>query len=167
MPQVTLKGNPVDVIGETVAAGQPAPNFAIQLADMSEATLATHAGKTRIMCAVPSLDTPVCDIEMKRFNEEAAALADTVVICVSMDLPMAQKRWCGANNAENIVTASDHRSGSFGHNYGCLVEGGPLDRFLCRAVFVIGADDTLKHVEYVSEIADEPDYAAALAAAKA
>lgn len=166
MPQVTLKGNPITLVGEPVAVGQDAPNFTLQLADMSDATLETHAGKVRIICAVPSLDTPVCDIEMKRFNDEASSLANTVVMCVSTDLPMAQKRWCGANNADNLVSASDHRDVNFGRNYGCLIEGGPLDRFLCRAVFVIGADNKVLHAEYVSEIAEEPDYAAALAAAK-
>ena len=167
MPAVTLKGNPIELVGEEVQVGQDAPDFKLQLAeDMSDCTLATHAGKNRIYCTVPSLDTPVCDVEMQRFNKEAASLPNTVVVCVSSDLPMAQKRWCGANNAENLVAASDHRDVSFGKGYGCLVKGGPLDRFLCRAVFVVGADNKVKHVEYVKEIAEEPNYEAALAAAK-
>ena len=166
MPAVTLKGNPVEMTGTEVKVGQPAPDFVAQLADMSDCTLATHAGKTRIYCAVPSLDTPVCDIQMQRFNKEAAELPNTAVVCVSSDLPMAQSRWCGANSAENLVTASDHRTASFGKAFGCLVASGPLERFLCRAIFVVGADDTIKHVEYVSEIAEEPNYEAALAAAR-
>ncbi len=166
MPSVTLKGNPVEVAGEEVQVGQKAPDYKLQGADMSDVTLATHAGKTRILCAVPSLDTPVCDIEMQRFNKEASALANTAVIAISTDLPFAQKRWCGANNADAVVTGSDHREGSFGRAYGCMVNSGPLERCLVRAVFVVGADDTIKHVEYVSEIAEEPDYDAALAAAR-
>ena len=165
MTSVTLKGNAVQLVGEPLQVGQDAPDFNLQLAnDLSDCTLATHSGKNRILCAVPSLDTPVCDVEMQRFNKEAAGLDNTVVICVSTDLPFAQKR-C-ANNADNVVAASDHREASFGKSYGCLVSGGPLDRFLCRAVFVVGADNKVKHVEYVSEIGEEPDYAAALSAAK-
>lgn len=166
MTKVTLKGNPVSLAGEPVRVGQKAPDFKLQMQDMSDCTLATHRGKTRILCAVPSLDTPVCDIEMKRFNDEAAKLTNAVVMGVSVDLPMAQKRWCAANGASHVQTGSDHREASFGRAYGCLVTGGPLDRFLCRAIFVIGPDDTLKHVEYVSEIANEPNYEAALKAAR-
>ncbi|MEE8143657.1 MAG: thiol peroxidase [Planctomycetota bacterium] len=165
MATVTLKGTPVDLAGEELRTGQRAPDFKVQLQDMSDYTLASHSGKTRIICTVPSLDTPVCDTEMREFNDRAAGLPDTVVLCVSTDLPFAQKRWCGATGAENIVTASDHREASLGRAYGCLIGSGPLERILCRAVFVIGPDDTLKHVEYVSEIAEEPDYDAALKAA--
>lgn len=167
MPSITLKGNPIQVVGEELSAGQKCPDFKLQGADMSDVTLGSHAGKTRVICAVPSLDTPVCDVEMKRFNDEATKNADTVILAVSMDLPFAQKRWCGANNADAIVTGSDHRDASFGQAFGCLVEGGPLDRFLARAVFVVGPDDTLRHVEYVSEIGEEPDYDAALSAVNA
>ena len=166
MTSVTLKGNPVELAGEPVQVGQAARDFKVQLGDMSDCTLATHRGKTRIVCAVPSLDTPVCGTEMQRFNREAAQLTDTVVMCVSTDLPFAQKRWCGASSAENIVAASDHRDASFGNAYGCVIASGPLERCLCRAVFVIGSDDIVKHVEYVPEIAEEPDYDAALAAAR-
>lgn len=166
MATVTLKGNAIRLAGEPVSVGQTAPDFRLQLADMSDCTLATHAGKTRIICTVPSLDTPVCDTEMKRFNDEASQLTGIVVMCVSMDLPMAQKRWCGANSAANIVTASDHRDANFGRSYGCLIQGGPLDRFTCRAVFVIGPDNKVRHVEYVPEIAQEPNYSAALNAAR-
>jgi thiol peroxidase len=166
MTKITLKGNPVTVGGEPVRTGARAPNFKLQLADMSDYTLESGAGKTRILCTVPSLDTPVCDLEMKRFNSEAGKLANTEVVCVSMDLPFAAKRWCAANGAEKIKTASDHRDASFGKAYGCLITGGALDRVLCRAVFVVGPDHALKHVEYVPEIADQPDYVAVLRAAR-
>ncbi|MCI0652682.1 MAG: thiol peroxidase [Planctomycetes bacterium] len=165
MVSITLKGNPVKILGEEIRAGQRAPDYRLQLADMSDCTATTHAGKTRILCAVPSLDTGVCNIEMQRFNKEAAKLANAVVICVSMDLPFAQKRWCGANGVEHVITASDHRDASFGRAYGCLVSGGPLDRCLGRAVFVAGPDGALKYVEYVPEITQEPNYEAVLKAA--
>lgn len=167
MPKVTFKGNPLTLAGGEIKAGQTAPDFRLQKADLSEYTLASGAGKTRVLAAVPSLDTPVCDIEMKRFNQEASRLANTEVVCVSMDLPFAQKRWCGAAGAEKVITASDHRDGSFGKAFGCMIQGGPLDRLLCRAVFVIGPDNKVRHVEYVKEVATEPDYAAALKAAQA
>ena len=115
---------------------------------------------------MPSLDTPVCDLETKRFNEEAAKLSNVEVVCVSMDLPFGQKRWCGASNVDKVVCVSDHRDGSFGKNYGVLINGGPLDRVLCRAIFVVGPDNKVKHVEYVTEITAHPNYEAALAAAK-
>ena len=107
----------------------------------------------------------MCDLEAKRFNEEASKLPNVEIVVVSMDLPFAQKRWCGASNADKVVTASDHREASFGKNYGLLISGGPLDR-VWRGRFVIGADNKLKHVEYVGSIGEHPNYDAALAAAK-
>ncbi len=166
MASITLKGNPVSLVGEEVKVGQTAPDFKAQKTDMSDYSLGSSPGKTRIILSVPSLDTPVCDAETRRFNEEAAKLPDVEVVCVSTDLPFAQKRWCGAAGVENVVTVSDHRDTSFGENYGVLIDGGPLDRVLARAVFVIGADNSVKHVEYVNDIANHPDYEAALAAAK-
>jgi thiol peroxidase len=167
MATVTFKGSPVTLAGNEVRVGQTAPDFKVQKsADMSDYTLASSAGKTRIIATVPSLDTPVCDMETKRFNEEAGKLPNVEIVCVSMDLPFAQKRWCGAANADKVVTASDHREASFGKDYGVLISGGPLDRVLARAVFVVGPDNKLKHVEYVSNIGDHPNYDAALAAAK-
>ena len=167
MPSVTLKGNPVQLSGNEIRVGQAAPDFTAQTQDLKDYSLASDRGKTRIFCSVPSLDTPVCDTEMKRFNEEAAKLADTVVVCISTDLPFAQKRWCGANTATNVVAVSDHRRTAFGSAYGTLIGTGPLERCLCRAVFVVGPDDKVKHVQYVSEIAEEPDYDSALKAATA
>ena len=166
MAKVSFKGNPVNLSGNEVRVGQAAPDFKVQKSDMGDYTLGTAAGKTRIVATVPSLDTPVCDMETKRFNEEASKLPNVVILCVSMDLPFAQKRWCAASNVDKVITASDHREASLGRNYGVLISGGPLDRLLARAVFVIGPDNKLKHVEYVSDIAQHPNYDAALAAAK-
>ena len=126
---------------------------------------ATYAGKTRILCTVPSLDTSVCEIEMKKFNEKAPGLKNSIILCVSTDLPFAHKRWCGANGCKAIITASDHRERSLGRAYGCLIQSGPLSQLLCRAVFVIDPDDTVQHVEYVRELTEEPDYEAVLKAA--
>jgi len=166
MAKIAFKGNPVNLLGNEVKVGQSAPDFKVQKSDMSDYTLGTSAGKTRIVATVPSLDTPVCDQETKRFNEEASKLSNVEIVCVSMDLPFAQKRWCAAANVDKVVTASDHRDASFGKNYGVLISGGPLDRVLARAVFVIGPDNKLKHVEYVSDITQHPNYDAALKAAK-
>jgi thioredoxin-dependent peroxiredoxin len=166
MASVTLKGNPVTLVGNELKVGDAAPEFKLQKGDLSDYTLASSAGKTRVFLAVPSLDTPVCDAETRRFNEEASKLPGTEIVCVSVDLPFAQKRWCGAAGVENVVAASDHREASFGKSYGVLISGGPLDRVLARAVFVVGPDNKIKHVEYVKEITEHPNYDAALAAAK-
>lgn len=166
MPSVTLKGNPVSLKGDEIKAGDKAPPFILQNNGLEDVTLESSSGKTRIIATVPSLDTPTCHAETKRFNEEAANLGDVEVLVISTDLPFGQKRWCGAEGVDQVQCLSDHRAASFGEHYGVLISGGPLDRCLCRAIFVIGPDDTVKHVEYVSEIADHPDYDAALAAAK-
>ncbi len=167
MATVKFKDNTLTLLGSEVKVGQTAPDFKVQKsADMSDYTLASGAGKTRIFATVPSLDTPVCDLETKRFNEEASKLPGVEIVCISMDLPFAQKRWCGAANVDKVITASDHREASFGKNYGVLISGGPLDRVLARAVFVVGPDNKIKHVEYVGSIGDHPNYDAALAAAK-
>jgi thioredoxin-dependent peroxiredoxin len=166
MASVTFKGNPVVLTGEEVKVGQAAPDFKVQKIDLSDYTLGSGSGKTRILVAVPSLDTAVCDMETRRFNEEAAKLPDVEVVCVSMDLPFAQKRWCGAAGVDKVTPASDHRDASFGQGYGVLINGGPLDRLLARAVFVVGPDDRVKYAEYVKEIAEQPNYEAALAAAR-
>ncbi|MCP4785953.1 MAG: thiol peroxidase [Fuerstiella sp.] len=164
---VTLQGNPVDLAGAALAAGNAAPEFSLQSNALAEVTLADSAGRTRIIATVPSLDTGTCHEETRKFNEHAAGLEDTDVLVVSMDLPFAQQRWCGAEGIENVQTLSSHRCSKFGEDFGVLIKGGPLDRCLARAVFVVGADGNLKHVEYVSEIAEHPNYDAALAAAKA
>jgi thiol peroxidase len=166
MPQVTLKGNPVTLTGGEIKVGQKAPEFKLQNNGLEDITLASSAGKVRIIATVPSLDTPTCHTETKRFNEEAAKLAGVDVLVVSTDLPFGQKRWCGAEGVSNVSTLSDHRDVSFGQAYGVLISGGKLDRCLTRAVFVVGKDDTVKHVEYCAEIAEQPNYDAALTAAK-
>jgi len=166
MADVTLKGNPVTLIGDELKVGDAAPDFVLQSNSLEDVTLASSAGKTRIIASVPSLDTGTCHKETKRFNEEAAKLDGVDVIVVSTDLPFGQKRWCGAENVESVACLSDHRTAEFGKSYGVLISGGGLDRCLARAIFVVGPDDKIKHVEYVSEIANEPDYDAALAAAQ-
>lgn len=163
---VTLKGNPVDLAGAALAAGGQAPDFSLQNTGLEEISLASSEGKTRIIATIPSLDTPVCHEETRKFNEQAAELEGVEVLVVSMDLPFGQKRWCGAEGVENVTTLSAHRCTKFGEDYGVLIKGGPLDRCLARAIFVVGSDGSLKHVEYVSEIAEHPNYEAALAAAK-
>ena len=167
MPQVTLKGNPVELSGAELSAGSAAPDFSLQNSSLEDVTLGSSAGKTRIIATVPSLDTPVCHEETKRFNEEAAKLEGVEILVVSMDLPFGQGRWCGAEGVDKVQCLSDHRAASFGESYGVLINGGPLDRCLTRAVFVVGADDSVKHAEYCSEITEHPNYDAALAAAQA
>lgn len=162
---VTLKGNPVDLAGSALAVGAAAPDFSLQNTALEEVTLGSSAGKTRIIATIPSLDTPVCHQETKKFNESAGGMDGVEVLVVSMDLPFGQKRWCGAEGVEAVKTLSAHRCTKFGEDYGVLIKGGPLDRCLARAIFVVGADGTVKHAEYVSEIAEHPDYDAALAAA--
>jgi thiol peroxidase len=163
---VTLKGNPVTLVGAALQVGQAAPDFQLQDTGLGEVTLASSAGKTRIIATVPSLDTPVCHAETKKFNDEVKNLSNVEVLVVSMDLPFGQKRWCGAEGVENVKTLSAHRCTKFGEDYGVLIQGGALDRCLCRAIFVVDGSGKLKHVEYVKEIAEHPNYEAALAAAK-
>jgi len=163
---VTLKGNPVTLAGAALAVGAAAPEFSLQDNGLQDVTLESSAGKTRIIATIPSLDTPVCHEETRKFNEQAGNLDGVEVLVVSMDLPFGQKRWCGAEGVESVQALSAHRCTQFGENYGVLIKGGPLDRCLARAVFVVGPDGTLKHVEYVSEIAEHPNYDAALAAAQ-
>jgi thioredoxin-dependent peroxiredoxin len=159
----TLHGNPLTLIGPELKAGAKAPDFDTVDAGLKPVNLAGTAGKVRIFSVVPSLDTPVCDMQTKRFNEEAAKMPDVDIITVSMDLPFAQKRWCGAMGVDNVKMLSDHRTGSFGTAYGTLVKDVRIES---RAIFVLDKDDTLKHVEYVKEVADHPNYDAALAAAR-
>jgi len=162
----TLKGNPVDLKGRALKVGDDAPDFKLQDNTLADVTLASSAGKTRIIATIPSLDTPTCHAETKRFNDEAQKLANTEVLVVSMDLPFAAKRWCGTEGVATVKTLSAHRCTDFGSDYGVLICGGPLDRCFSRAIFVVNAADKVTHVEYVKEIADHPNYEAALAAAK-
>jgi thioredoxin-dependent peroxiredoxin len=166
MPQITLKGNPITVSGREIKAGDKAPDFVLQNNALADVKLADSAGKTRLIATVPSLDTPVCHQETKRFNDEAAKLQNAVVLVVSTDLPFGQKRWCGAENATHVQSLSDHRTAKFGDDYGVLIKGGALDRCFARAIFVVGPDDKVRYVEYVKEVAEHPNYDAALAAAR-
>ncbi|MEW4488862.1 thiol peroxidase [Thalassoglobus sp. JC818] len=166
MANVTLKGNPVTLAGSELKAGDSAPDFKLQDNGLQEVTLQDSAGKTRIIATVPSLDTGVCHAETKRFNDEAVSLENVEILVVSTDLPFGQKRWCGAENVDKVKCLSDHRTVEFGKAYGVLIDGGGLDRCLCRAIFVVDGDGKLKHVEYCSEIAEHPNYDAALDAAR-
>lgn len=162
---VTFMGKPLTLLGAPVTVGQKAPDFALLDGDLTVKTLADFAGKVLIVAAVPSLDTSVCDTETRRFNAEAAALGEKVrILGVSMDLPFAQKRWCAAAGIDRVQTLSDYREASFGLNWGVLIKE---LRLLARSVFVIGADGVVKYAQIVPEVTQEPDYAAALAAAKA
>jgi thiol peroxidase len=164
---ITLKGNALPLAGEAVEIGKPLPAAIVSTTDLKPINLADSTGKVRVISVVPSLDTPTCDAQTHELSEKNGGLDKNVeLITVSMDLPFAQKRWCGAENATNIQALSDHRTAKFGEAYGVLVQGGPLDRCLARAIFVVGPDDTIKHVEYVKEITEHPNYDAALAAAK-
>jgi thiol peroxidase len=159
---VTMKGNPVTLIGPELKVGDKAPDFIVVDNDLSQVNLESFRGKVCIISAVPSLDTPVCDMETRRFNSEASRLgSDVVVLTISMDLPFAQKRWCGAAGVDRVVTLSDHRDGSFGRAYGVLIKD---LRLLARAVFVIDKEGRITYLELVKEIASEPDYEGVLAA---
>lgn len=160
---ITLKGNPFTLIGPEIKVGQKAPEFTVLAGDLSPVTLASSKGKTRLLISVPSLDTPVCDTETRRFNEEAAKLSGVEVLVVSMDLPFAQGRFCQTAGVKNLKTASDHRDASFGKAYGTLIKELRLD---ARAVFVVDANDTVQYVEYVKEVTTHPNYDAALNALK-
>ncbi len=163
MANVKFKGNPVTLLGNEVKEGDKAPDFNVLANDLSSFTLEDTKGKVRIFSVVPSLDTPVCDQQTRKFNEEAATLDGVTVYTFSADLPFAQKRWCGASGLEQVTTLSDHRDLSFGKAYGVAIEE---LRLLTRAVFVVDGNNKVVHTEYVSEATDHPDYEAALEAAK-
>jgi thiol peroxidase len=161
---ITMKGNPLKVEGRCLEEGAQLPQFTLTGLDMSDVSNAKYAGKVLVLVSVPSLDTPVCAVETKRFNQEAASLSDDVVIAVvSRDLPFAQKRWCGAEGVSNVVPLSDYKHRSFGKAFGVEL---PDLALLARAVFVADKQGTITHVDYVTEVAEEPDYGAALAAVK-
>lgn len=159
-----MKGNPLTLIGPELKSGDKAPDFKLVDNSLKDVTLADTGSNVRIISVVPSLDTPVCDAQTKRFNEEAAKLPNVDIITVSMDLPFAQKRWCGAFGVDKIKMLSDHRDGSFGANYGTLIKGLRIES---RAIFVLDRANTIRHVEYVKEVAEHPNYATALSAARA
>ena len=161
---VKFKGNPLTLLGRPVQVGQKAPDFTALGNDLSAVRLSDYAGKVVILAAVPSLDTKVCDVETRRFNQEAASLGDdAVVLALSMDLPFAQARWCGAAGVERVRTLSDHRHGEFGEAYGVLIKE---LRLLSRSVFVVDRDGRIAYKEELDEITNEPNYQAALEAAR-
>lgn len=163
----TLRGNPVTLVGPEIKVGEAAPDFTVLDNSLQSVRLSDAKGKVVILSSVPSLDTPVCDKETRRFNEEASALGDGVEVwTISVDLPFAQKRWCAAAGIDRVRTLSDFRGNTFSSSYGVLMNSGPLAGIGARAVFVVGKDGAVKHVEYVKEIAEEPDYGAVLGAAK-
>jgi len=160
---VTLRGNPMTLVGPELKVGDKAPDCKVIGNDMKPVSLGDTAGKVRIIASVPSLDTPVCDTETRRFNEEATKLPGVEILTISMDLPMAQARWCGAAGVKNVRTLSDYRERAFGPAYGVLIQEIMLD---ARAVFVLDKDNTIRYVEYVKEVGEQPNYEAALAAAR-
>lgn len=163
---IKFKGQDATVVGPDLRPGDPAPEFHVQRLDWSPfAGLADTQGKVRIIAAVPSLDTEVCDRETRRFNAEVAALgADIVILVISTDLPFAQKRWCGATGVDQVTVLSDHMSADFGAKYGCLIKEA---RILRRAVFVVDRQGKITYAAYLPALGDEPDYAAVLSAARA
>jgi thiol peroxidase len=158
-----MRGNPLTLIGPELKPGDAAPDFNVVDVGLKPVTLADTAGHVRIVSVVPSLDTPVCDAQTKRFNEAAASLPGIDILTVSMDLPFAQKRWCGAFAVDKVKMLSDHKDASFGSNYGTLIKELRIES---RAIFVIDRNNRVCHAEYVKEVADHPDYESALEAAR-
>jgi len=161
---VTRKGKPVTLVGSEVRVGQKAPDFEVVANDLSAVRFSSFRGKVCVIASVPSLDTSVCDLETRRFNQEAERLGpDVAVLTISMDLPYAQRRWCGAAGVTRVQTLSDHRDASFGTAYGVLIKE---LRLLARAVFVVDREGAIRHIQLVEETASEPDYDAVLSAVK-
>ncbi len=161
---VTLFGNVVEVAGELPQPGHPAPAFTLVNKDLADVALASFAGQRKVLNIFPSLDTPTCATSVRRFNQAASRLVDTVVLCISVDTPFAQARFCGAEGLDQVITLSTLRGRAFLQAYGVAIASGPLAGAAARAVIVLDKDDTVLHVELVAEIADEPNYDAALAA---
>lgn len=163
MANVTFKNNPVTLVGDEVKVGEKSPNFTVLANDLSEVSLKDYEGQVKLISVIPSIDTGVCDAQTRRFNEEAAKLDNVTVLTISMDLPFAQKRWCGANGIDNVDTLSDHRDAYFGEAFGVLIKE---MRLLTRSVFVVNSDNEVVYTEYVPEATNHPDYDAAIEAAK-
>ncbi len=164
MAQVAFKGNPVETTGAVPAVGTKAPAFTLAGKDLSDVRLADFAGKKVVLNIFPSIDTPVCAASVRRFNAEAAALGDTVVLCVSADLPFAHGRFCTVEGLEKVVPLSDFRSPEFGRDYGVVIAAGPLRGLLSRAIVIVDGAGQVVYTEHVAEITNEPDYEAALCA---
>lgn len=160
---ITFLGNPLTMVGEEVKVGDKAPDFVVLDNELNPVKFSDYKGKTVIISAVPSLDTPVCDMETRRFNNEAGKMGDDVaILTISMDLPFAQKRWCGAAGIDKVKTLSDHRDASFGEAYGILIKE---LRLLARVIFVIDNEGVVRYKQVVKEVAHEPDYDEVLDAA--
>lgn len=158
----TLKGNPITLVGKEVKIGDKAPQFKVNKDLMTEVTLANYEGKVKLISVVPSLDTGVCDAQTRRFNEEAAKLGDNVhILTISVDLPFAQARWCGAAGIDKVTTLSDYKTRSFGQAYGVLIDELQLDM---RSIFVVDTQDNVTYVEYLKEMTEHPNYDAAIQA---
>lgn len=164
MASITLGGNPINTNGSLPQVGTKAADFQLVKNDLSVATLADFAGSKLVLNIFPSIDTGTCATSVRTFNAKASALENTKVLCISRDLPFAQKRFCGAEGLENLVNLSDFKEGSFGKNYGLEIVDGPLAGLHSRVVIVLDENGVIKHAEQVAEIADEPNYDAALAA---
>ena len=161
---ITMKGNPLTLMGRSLKVGDRAPDFTVVDNNLKPVNLATYKGKVCVLSSVPSLDTPVCDMETRRFNQEASGLGSNVaILTISMDLPFAQKRWCGSAGVDKVVTLSDHRDASFGTSYGVLIKE---LRLLARAVFVLDRSGVIQYVDIVKELTQEPNYQAVLTAVK-
>ena len=161
---ITMKGNPLTLVGPKLSIGDSAPDIEVLDNDLSPVKLSSFKGKVCVLSIVPSLDTPVCDMQTRKFNDQAGNLGDDVVILtISMDLPFAQKRWCGAAGVDKVVTLSDHREAAFGEAYGVLIKE---LRLLARVIFVVDKDGTIQYIQMVKEVTTEPDYEAVLEAVK-
>jgi thiol peroxidase len=159
---VTMRGNPLTLVGKELRIGDPAPDMELLDNDLNAVKLSSFKGKVCVISSVPSLDTPVCDMETRRFNEAAGKLGDNVVVLtVSMDLPFAQKRWCGAAGVERVITLSDHRGASFGNAFGVLIKE---LRLLARSIFVVDQSGIIQYIQHVKELSQEPDYDAIIKA---
>jgi thiol peroxidase len=163
MTEITLKGTPIQVAGDFPQAGQQAKAFRLVGADLSDVELSSLAGKRKILNIFPSIDTPTCATSVRKFNAQANALENTVVLCISADLPFAQKRFCGAEGIDGVANLSTFRHAEFAEAYGVKLASGPLAGLTARAVVVLDENDTVLHSELVAEIGSEPDYDAALA----
>ncbi|MCS6831957.1 MAG: thiol peroxidase [Flammeovirgaceae bacterium] len=164
MANITFKGNPIHTNGELPKVGSKAPDFVLTKADLTTSSLKDYLGKKVILNVFPSIDTGVCATSVRTFNAKASQLDNTVILCISKDLPFAQKRFCGAEGLDKVITLSDYKSGKFGDTYGLKIINGPLEALLARAVIVIDETGTVKYTELVPEIAQEPNYDKALSA---
>ena len=161
---ITFKGNPLTLLGAELKVGDSSPDVAVLGNDLNPVQLSSYKGKVCVLSVVPSLDTPVCDMQTRKFNEEAGNLSDNVaILTISMDLPFAQARWCGAAGVDKVVTLSDHRDAAFGEAYGLLIKE---LRLLARAVFVVDQEGIIQYIQLVKEVTEEPDYNAAIEAVK-